>query len=142
MEKQEFLDKLRLALTGKVATEVVNDTINYYEEYINGEVRMGQDMEDVMSSLGDPRLIARTIVETKGGQSASARSTYGEQGNGSSEVRKPHIQMPGWVWLIVILAIIIFVLSMVFKILVIFSPFILVLVVVIFLVKLFRDWLN
>ena len=68
MEKQEFLDKLRLALNGRVETGTVSDTIAYYEEYINTEVRKGRSEEEVMASLGDPRLIARTIIETSGGE--------------------------------------------------------------------------
>jgi len=42
MEKQEFLDKLRLALNGRVAPEVLTDTVNYYEDYINTQVRLGK----------------------------------------------------------------------------------------------------
>lgn len=142
MEKQEFLDKLRLALNGKVAPETVADTVNYYEEYINTEVRMGRSEEDVMTSLGDPRLIARTIVETKGGQPAgSAGRSYSEPG-GNGEVQRRYHSVPGWVWLILVLIIVVLVLSTAFKILSVFWPFIAVMVLVIFLVKLFRDWIN
>ena len=34
MEKQEFLDRLSMSLNGKVAPEVVRETLEYYEEYI------------------------------------------------------------------------------------------------------------
>lgn len=143
MEKQEFLDKLRLALNGKVAPEIVADTVNYYEDYINTEVRLGRGEEDVMTSLGDPRLIARTIVETKGGQPAGgAARNYSEPGDGNGEVQRRYPRVPGWIWLILILIIVVLVLSTVFKILSVFWPFIAVMVLVIFLVKLFRDWIN
>lgn len=139
MDKQDFLDKLRLALSGRVAPEVLTDTVNYYEEYINTEVRLGKSESEVMSALGDPRLIARTICETRGGQAGNG---YAEQESSSGEVRKPYRQVPGWVWLVLILIIVVLVLSTVFKLLSIFWPFIAVMAVVIFLMKLFRDWIN
>ena len=143
MEKQEFLDKLRLALNGKVAPETVSDTVRYYEEYISTEVRMGKNEEEVMTSIGDSRLIERTIVETKGSRTNNtAGNTYKEQTAESGEVQRRYPAVPGWVWLVLILIIIVLVLSTVFKILAVFWPVIAVTAVVIFFVKLFRDWLN
>ena len=78
MTKQEFLDKLRISLNGKIAAGEVEEHIRYYEDYINVELRKGSSEEDVMATLGDPRLIARTIVETSGmAQSAE----YGDGAN-------------------------------------------------------------
>lgn len=45
-----------------------------YRDYITGEIRKGRTEEQVMDDLGDPRLIARTIIETQGGSSAGAGS--------------------------------------------------------------------
>lgn len=143
MEKREFLDRLHLALSGKLAPEIVSETINYYEEYISTEVRMGRSEEEVMTSLGDPRLIARTIVETKGGQAANSTGTvFSEQNNGNGKVQRRYPEVPGWVWLVLILIIVVLILSTVFKLLAVFWPFIAVMALVIFLVKLFRDWIN
>ena len=137
MGKQEFLDKLRLALNSRVSTEVVSDTLTYYEDYINTEVRKGRSEEEVMELLGDPRLIARTIIETKGGETPDVSQEYGRDG----EIER-HVAVPGWVWLIVILVVAVVVLSVVFKILSVLFPFILIFLGVSFLVKFFRDWAN
>ncbi len=67
MTKQEFMERLRLSLNGKVSSSLVEDNLQYYEDYINTEIRKGTSESDVMERLGDPRLIARTIVETSGG---------------------------------------------------------------------------
>ena len=143
MEKQEFLDKLRLALNGRVETGTVSDTIAYYEEYINTEVRKGRSEEEVMASLGGPRLIARTIIETSGGETGGgetqeASTEYG--GDGEVEPHRPAV--PGWVWLIAILLVAVVILSIVFKILAALFPFILVMLVVSFLIKFFRDHVS
>lgn len=138
MDKQEFLEKLRLALNGRVSSEKADETLKYYEDYISAEVRMGRSEEDVMGVLGDPRLIARTIIETDGGQAADA----GERRRDADEVQNRIHTVPGWVWLIVLLVVVVAVLSVVFKILSFFMPVIIIILVVSFLVKFFRDWFN
>ncbi len=138
MDKQEFLEKLRLALNGRVSPEKADETLKYYEDYISAEVRMGRSEEDVMGVLGDPRLIARTIIETDGGQAADA----GERRRDADEVQNRIHTVPGWVWLIVLLVVVVAVLSVVFKILSFFMPVIIIILVVSFLVKFFRDWFN
>ena len=138
MGKQEFLDKLRLALNGRVSAETVSDTLTYYEDYISAEVRKGRSEEEVMDSLGDPRLIARTIIETKGGETAETVREH----TGDGEAVRNRLPIPGWVWLIVILVVVVAVLSVVFKIISAFLPAIIIILVVSFLVKFFRDWAN
>ena len=67
MEKQEFLDKLRLALNGKVAPETVSDTVRYYEEYISTEVRMGKNEEEVMTFLKEnPDIKGIAVLNSRG----------------------------------------------------------------------------
>lgn len=138
MGKQEFLDKLRLALNGRVSGDTVADALTYYEDYISAEVRKGKSEEGVMSTLGDPRLIARTIIETKGGENSEPAQEYG----GDKEAERHPRSIPGWVWLIVMLVAVVVVLSVVFKIISVLFPFIAIIVLVSFLVKFFRDWAN
>ena len=79
MNKQEFVDRLRMALNGRVSPGLVMDNVNYYQDYINTEIRKGRTEEEVLESLGDPRLIARTIIQTNGGDNRSGyRSTATE----------------------------------------------------------------
>ena len=81
MTKQEFLDRLRMSLHGKIPPGQVVENLQFYEDYINTEIRKGAAEEEVMAGLGDPRLLARTIVETRGGQSAEyTGGRYGGQG--------------------------------------------------------------
>lgn len=66
MTQQEFLDKLRRNLMSGLEYNQVNSHINYYENYIQTQLRNGRSEEDVMEELGDPRLIAKTILDTAG----------------------------------------------------------------------------
>lgn len=162
MSKQEFLGKLRNALNGRMAVPQVEDTINYYEDYINVEMRKGKSEEEVLESLGDPRLIARTIVQTNGTtdsvydapsgsyhgsghrgrqESDYQKEQYQDAYNGYSGTRRS-FRLPGWLLAIVVILIAFFVISIIFSVLSFLAPVIIVLAAVLFLVKLFRDWLN
>lgn len=139
MEKQEFLDKLRLALGGRVTPEVMTETMNYYEEYINTELRLGKHPDEVMEALGDPRLIARTIVETKGGRNGDGSASSGEDGEygGGHELRGRLVRIPGWVWLIVFFIVIWLIVSIVFKVLIKLAPILFVIALVLFFYRRF-----
>ncbi|MBQ9550646.1 MAG: DUF1700 domain-containing protein [Lachnospiraceae bacterium] len=64
MNREQFLSELRQALSGSISPSSVNENIRFYEEYLDTEIRKGRTEEEVLSELGDPRLIARTIIDT------------------------------------------------------------------------------
>ena len=148
MTKNDFLDKLRLALNGKVSASLVQENMTYYNEYIDAQIRMGRSEQEVMEMLGDPRLIAKTIVETNGTEtveesSYSNRTSYDEASYGVLE-NEPSIRttIPGWLWTIIVILIIICLISFVFSVVSFLLPIVLPVLIVLFVVKLFRDWLN
>lgn len=65
MKKQEFLNILRSALSDSIPSNAIQYHIEYYNDYITSEVRMGKSEEEVIESLGNPRLIAKTISSAK-----------------------------------------------------------------------------
>ena len=84
MSRQEFLQRLREALTGEVTGSVIEENIRYYEEYITTEVRNGSTEEAVIASIGDPRLIARTIYEaSENAKDSGSGRTYYESYSGA-----------------------------------------------------------
>lgn len=64
MTAENFLSELKNALDGSISPSSVNENIRYYEEYIDTEKMKGRTEEEIMGELGDPRLIARTIIDT------------------------------------------------------------------------------
>jgi len=76
MSRQEFLQRLRDTITGEVPGNVVEENIRYYEEYIRGEVLKGSSEETVTEAIGDPRLIAKTIIEAN--ENAKESSSTGD----------------------------------------------------------------
>lgn len=149
MTKQEFLKKLRLALSGRVNSEVVEENINYYEDYINTEIRKGKSEEEVLDALGDPRLIARTIAETNPSQAGGKSSGYADEEQGSrgrGQYDTPYgsrlSRLPLWMWLVLVIVVLVLVVSAVLSILSMILPVLLPILVVLFLVKLYLNWMR
>ena len=59
--KQEFIDGLRRALTGRISQEEIEEHIRYYEDYITAETRIKGSEQEVLNALGNPKLIAMSI---------------------------------------------------------------------------------
>lgn len=66
MDRNEFVSTLRAALTGAVSPAIVEDNVRYYQNYISQEIASGKSEKEILDGLGDPRLIARTIIDTQG----------------------------------------------------------------------------
>lgn len=66
MTKIEFTDILRRNISSVNDYTFVNDTVDYYLNYIETEIRKGRTEEEVLAELGDPRLIAKSILASKG----------------------------------------------------------------------------
>lgn len=65
MTKRQFMEELRSSLEGMVSQAVIQENMNYYEDYINEQIRNGKNEQDVLNELGSPRLIARSIIDAK-----------------------------------------------------------------------------
>lgn len=63
MKREEFLDILRKTLHGEVDPDTIEQNIRYYDEYIN--THLEGDEDGILEGLGDPRLIAKTIIDTE-----------------------------------------------------------------------------
>ena len=72
MDKNGFLEKLAVSLAGQVPRAVIEENVRYYDDYITGETKKGTPLREVLESLGDPRLIARSIIDANGGGEPTA----------------------------------------------------------------------
>lgn len=132
MNKQIFLDTLRRALYGKLDDMTLADYMQYYENYILQEMASGKSEQEVLDELGDPRLIARTIVETAGNRSTYSEYTVMDGGEPEEEnFRIRHLE--GWKATAVALAVlfvIFLILVLVFHVVVALLPVLIVLGVI------------
>lgn len=96
MSKREFLQKLKEYLSYELPESYVDSNVRYYSDYIDNEVKNGRKRDEVLEDLGDPQLIARTIIDAaKAGSdgipnTADDRDFSGEiYGQGGSSSKAP-----------------------------------------------------
>ena len=118
MNRKEFLEILRSQLAGQMQEGKAAAHIRYYEDYIQSQVRGGRSEQEVLQELGDPRLLARTIVETSSLKNPDTVYTVDEEGQnsyGTSEDRVKIHTFTGWkatlLMVVVVAAIILFVVA-------------------------------
>lgn len=75
MQRTEFLIALQEALEGEMPASEVAGNVQYYKDYIESE-SAAKGEEAVLQELGDPRLIAKTIIDTYKAANEEG-STYG-----------------------------------------------------------------
>ena len=77
MTKEQFMMELEQSLQGEVSAYELSDSLTYYRQYFEDEIRNGKSEEDVIRELGSPRLIARSIIDAHGNEgAASGNSGY------------------------------------------------------------------
>ncbi len=64
MTKAEFLSILRGRITGRIPSGEVEAQLDYYSAYIDGRIGAGLTEEEAVAELGDPMLIAKTVIES------------------------------------------------------------------------------
>lgn len=79
MTKKQFLEELKTSLEGMVSPMVVQQNMNYYENYISEQIRNGKSEQDVLNELGNPRLIAKSIIDAAGQDDDHVQTEYYEE---------------------------------------------------------------
>ena len=89
MTKREFLEELKEALSEQLPQNQVAEHVSYYMNYIEERKRSGSSEDEVLDMLGDPRLIARTILDTTPGSKDNQNYFYEQtMQDAQSEVEK------------------------------------------------------
>lgn len=135
MNKIEFVEQMRRSLSSIDDYTFVNETVAYYENYIESQIRMGKSEEQVMQELGDPRLIAKSILASHMTESETPEDgVYYKRENkfGDKAVQTvlnlngKLIQMPSWLLKILSVLVAVVILVLLFTVLRILSPFLIV----------------
>lgn len=138
MDKYEFIRQLNAFLKGKVSDRELSDTISYYQDYIDMEMKKGKSEAEVLQSLGSPRLLAKTIAQTRGKESGQETEQDPQDWNkAANKVHFGRVSVPLWLVMVIILLVVVLVFAMVFRVLVLLAPVIMVGAVVIFIYRLF-----
>lgn len=119
MNKYEFITNLQRHLTGKVSTEKLREITDYYNDYIDSQIRKGRTEEEVLAELGDPRLLAKTITATEGNDGyGEAFETVYENREEERKDKRRNVQnrLKAWGIRLAVLLAIMLVLFIIFKV--------------------------
>ena len=143
MTKQDFLDGLRRSLSSGLEPEQINEHIRYYSDYIDSQIRMGVAEEEVMSSLGEPRWIAKTILGMEDVETVTEE--YVEEDKPQDDkyryfnINGKTIRLPGWLFTILVCVVSFFVLSIVFSLMTRLLPFIFMFIFMVTMIRFFKN---
>lgn len=135
MDRQEFIAELRRAMSGGFSPAEIEDTVSYYEDYIDMQIKKGKREEEVLRELGSPRLLAKSMRaagENAGGGGASAAEEDAAYGG-----RIHTFRLPMWLVLLVVLLLLLAVLTLVFRLLAAALPIIVVAVGIVTIYRFF-----
>jgi hypothetical protein len=130
MDRNEFVSTLRSVLTGEVPYSVVEDNVRYYDSYISQEIAGGKSEREVLEALGDPRLIAKTIIDTQGQQGTdpynytyTQADTESEKGfhaeyneNGGVDLKYKKFNFNTWYGKLLVLVVVFLVMCLIFTV--------------------------
>ncbi|MBE5877814.1 MAG: hypothetical protein E7290_13155 [Lachnospiraceae bacterium] len=147
MNQEAFIREFQEALAGKVPDNIIRENTEYYRNYIRTQMNQGMTEEEVLRALGDPRLLAKTVVEShkfsNEGQSSYTeyRDTAREQGNYySEELQESKMRkVPGWLIAVLVILILFAVLKLAFSVLVFFAPIIIMGAVIFFAIRVLKN---
>lgn len=138
MTKQEFISVLQKSLGGKVNSREIASQTDYYNEYIETQIRLGRTEEDVLLELGDPRLIARSIIAASGSASDEIRPEREKE----TDRRKSFFKITGWRALLLIavfLLCIVMIFAFVLSLLPIVLPIVIPVVAILFIIRWYQS---
>lgn len=149
MSRTEFIDKLQRALAGGLNSSQVAENVRYYQEYIDSQISSGRQESEILAQLGDPRLLAKSIIEANkhAGMNYGSNKEYDEEVTSDSQGWKNDEQMtrrkvtvlPGWLVMLIVTVLVVLVIGLVTSLLSVFAPVILVALVAVLIVKIFQS---
>ena len=152
MNRTEFLSILQNQLAGNMQEGKAAAHIRYYEDYIQSQVRSGRSEQEVLEELGDPRLIAKTLIdaddrsvqEDYGDYSSGGERYDGGYGNGMGDQAKTEkrwkkvLDLSTWQGKAVVIAGAVIAIILIILVLGVVLPFFIILAVILY----FLSWLK
>lgn len=155
MTRREFLSELRMALEGNIPVQDIEDNIHYYDNYF---AESSKSEREVCEELGDPRLIARTLIDSftasKGPMAdfyrEQARNDYSRETRTDGTFQEGNLNGTGEKWYdkvfryammisiaVIVIAVLIFVLKLTVTVVI---PVVVIVLIIKFLLDLFRRY--
>lgn len=166
MNRIEFIERLQRALAGGLNSRQVTENVRYYQEYIDMEIRRGRSESEVLAGLGDPRLLAKSIIEAnkRAGRSEGTNLNYDEEIVDGGSGQQTHtytysygpnqqgdafeenmtgtgrvLRVPGWLILLIVTVIVLLIIGVAFSLISVLAPILIPVLIITLIIKLFQN---
>lgn len=140
MNREEYISSMEKSLVGRIDPDALRETMAYYNDYFAMEQSKGLSQEQIISNLGDPRLLAKSIIaaesEKREGGEHEVRMG-GEDGEYGFHVRRSHI--PFGILMLIIVLVFFGVIGLVFSIASVLLPILIPALVVFGIITFFKN---
>ena len=118
MNKNEFLIRLKEALMTELSSQMVDEHMAFYEQYISEEIHKGRAEEEIIEELGDPWAIARNLMSMQEAKPCE-EYVYGNEDSAYEKVESPYnsvrvFQVDSWWKKLLLIFAVLAILSMIF----------------------------
>lgn len=123
MKQNEFLAQLKIALENELSEQDVRENLEFYKNYIQGEIQKGISEEEVLAQLGDPWVIAKTVIITEKIEDQDGVSDSEVKGDEQNAYENGVKRIPKWKLIVIVIGIIVVLLllgSMAFRVMALF----------------------
>lgn len=133
MNRREFVDEFRIALAGQVNQNIIDENVRYYEDYISMEIKKGKSEEEVLNALGNPRLLAKTVIEANrsSGETVFSRET-GSNENETFKRSQRIFKMPGWAFIVMLILMVVIIFGVITSVLSFLAPILIPVCIIMF----------
>ena len=103
------------------------------------ELKKGRTEKEILEELGSPRLIARTIIETKGNNTSYSNTYYEDrdvkENQTSNDNRKNKFRLNGALGIVLGIGIILLIISLIFSLVSVLAPIVIPLLIIGFVIS-------
>ena len=143
MTRTEFMEVLQRTLAGALGSSTVSGHMRYYQDYFDSQLAMGKGEAEIIAGLGDPRLLAKTIIEAAKREGLGSAPEYDEvyedgTANTKASGKGKTYRMPGWLIMILVLVVVFVIVGMVTSLITAMLPVLLPVLCVVLVVRLIQ----
>lgn len=147
MNKEEYIQTLERYLVGKIDPDELRDTITYYQDYFAMETQKGKTESEVITILGEPRYLAKSIISAKGGAQTEETVSEVEDTDGYQKIKEPFIfrllqffmKLPTWAISLLVLCVVLLVLSLAITVLHFLLPILIPVIIILCVIRFLRN---
>lgn len=140
MNREEYINTLERCLVGKIDPDSLRDTIRYYKDYFAMEQSKGIGEEQIIQTLGDPRLLAKSIIAAESEKRESGeRELRSDRGAYDHDAGMKSIHIPFALLILIVLLLLFGVISLVFSIASMLLPILLPALIVFGIITFFKN---